>query len=170
MSGRERDQASFDTFFEEFINGNVFYGDYFEHLKAIWQCKDNINVFLTSYEEMKHDLRVVIRRLAQFLNIELNENLLERVITYSSFDYMKEHFHKAYSTQARIALADESSTLARPISKGNLEKFDKFELVRKGIVGNWSAVMSEEQSQHLDKIFVEKTKDMPGLDQFFLPQ
>jgi hypothetical protein len=170
MIDREPDKASFDTFFEEFISGNVFFGDYFEHLKAAWQRKDDVNVFLISYEEMKHDLPTVIRRLAQFLNIELNNTLLERVVTYSSFGYMKERYDKAYLAQARTTLADELSTLPRPISKKHLENSDKCELVRKGTVGSWTSEMSEEQSQRLDKIFVEKTKDMPGLDKFFLPQ
>jgi hypothetical protein len=61
----EPSKTSFDTSFEKFINGNTYYGDYFEYLKAIWQYKDNTNVIVMSYEEMKHDLCAVIRRLAR---------------------------------------------------------------------------------------------------------
>ncbi|CAF4350491.1 unnamed protein product, partial [Rotaria sordida] len=81
---------SFDTFFEAFINGNVPFGDYFEHLHSIWQHKNDVNVFLTSFEEIKRDLPGVIRRIAQFMNIELSDNLLEHIASYSSFNYMKE--------------------------------------------------------------------------------
>jgi hypothetical protein len=72
----EPSKASFDAFFEKFINGNTYYGDYFEYLKAIWQYKDNTNVIVMSYAEMKHDLCAVIQRLARahFLNIELTDN------------------------------------------------------------------------------------------------
>ncbi|CAF4158076.1 unnamed protein product [Rotaria sordida] len=76
-------QTLFDTFFEAFINGNVPSGDYFEHLHSTWQHKDDANVFLTSYEDMKRDLPEVIRRIAQFMNIELSNNLLEHIATYS---------------------------------------------------------------------------------------
>jgi hypothetical protein len=65
-------------------------------------------------------------------------------------------------------LADELSTIPCPVSKDALEICDKLDIVRKGKVGGWSSTMSEEQAQRLDKIFVEKTKDMPGLDKFFL--
>ena len=54
--GIQPDQTLFDGFFEAFINGNVYYGDYFEHLHSVWKRKDDANVFLTSYEEMKRDL------------------------------------------------------------------------------------------------------------------
>lgn len=45
---------------------------------------------------MKHDTRVVIRRLAQFLNIEVDDDLVKLIATYSSFSYMKERYGKAY--------------------------------------------------------------------------
>lgn len=169
MVDAEPDKTSFDAFFEAFLSGNIHFGNYFDHLHAIWQRKDNTNIFLTSYEEMKHDLGAVVRQLAQFLNIELNDNLYERILTYSSFDYMKERYDKAYLAQARILLANESSTNSCPINKTNLTNYNKLELVRKGTVGGWSSIMNEEQFKRLDKIFVEKTKDMVGLDKLFLP-
>jgi hypothetical protein len=169
MIDGQPDKASFDTFFEAFINGNMQYGDYFEHLHAVWQHKDDANVFLTSYEEMKHDIRAVIRPLAKFLNIELNTDLLERIVTYTSFEYMKERYDKACIAQAQIALANESPTAPWPTSKRLLQMRDKLLIVRKGVVNSWSSIMSEEQAQRLDKIFAEKTADMPGVDKLFLP-
>ncbi|CAF0908562.1 unnamed protein product [Rotaria sordida] len=164
----EPKQTLFDAFFEAFINGNVYFGDYFEHLRSVWQHKDDTNVFLTSYEEMKHDLPGVIRRVAHFMNIELSDSLLERTVTYSSFNYMKERFHKAYSTQARVALANEALDAPSPIDKTHLQMCDNCIVVREGVAGNWSSTMSEEQSQRLDKIFAEKTADMPGVHKLFL--
>ena len=101
-----QDNALFDEFFETFINGNLNFGSYFERSHAVWQHKDDPNVFITSYEQMKHDTRGVTRPLAQFLNIELDENLPERIATYSTFSHMKERFDKGYLAQAKIALAD----------------------------------------------------------------
>ncbi|CAF2840133.1 unnamed protein product [Rotaria sp. Silwood2] len=165
----QQEQTSFDNFFEAFINGNVYFGNYFEHLRSVWQHKNDTNVFLTSYEEMTRDLPSVIRKVAQFMNIELNDKLLEHIATYSSFSYMKERFHKAYSAQARVALADEALDAPWPIDKTNLQRCDHCIIVREGFTGNWSSTMSDEQSKRLDKIFVEKTADMPGVDKLFLP-
>ncbi|CAF3339875.1 unnamed protein product [Rotaria socialis] len=162
-------QTSFDAFFEAFINGNVHFGDYFEHLHSVWQHRENPNVFLTSYEEMKRDLPGVIRRVAQFMNIELTDHLLERIATYSSFNYMKERFQKAYATQANIALSNEAVGAPLPTDRNSLLMCDRCVLVREGTVGSWSATMREEQAQRLDKLFEEKTLDMPGVDKLFLP-
>ncbi|CAF2952070.1 unnamed protein product [Rotaria sp. Silwood2] len=163
------DQTSFDAFFEAFINGNVYSGDYFKHLHSVWQHKDDDNVLFTSYEEMKRDLSSVVRKVAQFMNIELTNNLLERISIFSSFNYMKERFNKAYSAQARISLANETLDAPWPLSRSHLQRCDRFQHVREGVVGNWSSTMNEKQSQRLDKVFAEKTRDMSGLDKLFLP-
>lgn len=86
--GAQPERASFDIFFEEFINGNVYFGDYFEHLRIVWRYRDKPNVFITSYEQMKQDATGVIQELARFLCIEMNNELLQRILNYSSFSYM----------------------------------------------------------------------------------
>ena len=80
---------------------------------------------------------------------------------------MKERFDKAYATQARIALADDSPDAPWPMDKENLQRSDRHMLVRKGVSGGWSSTMSEEQSQRLDKIFMEKTKNIPEIRKIF---
>lgn len=42
--------------------------------------------------------------------------------------------------------------------------------IRKGMVGDWSSDMTDEQSQRLDSITCEKTRDMVGLEDFWHPQ
>ncbi|CAF3200330.1 unnamed protein product [Rotaria sp. Silwood2] len=166
--GIPEDQKSFDVYFENFINGNIVYGNYFKNLAAVWQHRNDGNVFLTSFEEMKQNLSEVIRRLAQFMNIELKDNLLDHTMTYSSLSYMKERFDKAYRAQASIALAAEELDSAWPMDRINLEVTPSYVLVREGAVGKWSSIMSEEQAQRLDKIFAEKMVDMPGFEKFFI--
>lgn len=83
--------SRFDIFFELFINGQLPYIDYFDNLRLLWSHKDDNNVLLVAYEQMKQDLRGVTEKIAQFLNIDLTNDpqLLDRVQTYASFDYMK---------------------------------------------------------------------------------
>ena len=40
---------------------------------------------------MKKDLSTVIKKIASFLNIKADENLIKLVAERSSFEYMKEH-------------------------------------------------------------------------------
>lgn len=119
---------------------------------------------------MKQDLPSIITRLAQFLNIELDQDLMNRVLTCSSFQYMKERFHKMFVSQAHAALANEFPTAPLPVTKDYLKVCDNMEKVREGNTGGWSSIMSEEQAQRLDKIFSEKMKDTDGLETFFSTQ
>ncbi|CAF3261304.1 unnamed protein product [Rotaria socialis] len=160
-------QKDFDEFVEEFINGNVIYGSYFEHLRAVWQHKNDTNVFLTSYEEMIRDLPSVVRRLADFMNIELTDDLVERIVTYSSFNYMKERFDDTYEKQARIALADESVDAPWPMDKTSLEYIHYMRRVRQGGVGKWRSMMTDEQAERIDKSFAEKFPDMHEVQKLF---
>ncbi|CAF4051540.1 unnamed protein product [Rotaria sp. Silwood2] len=56
-------QIDFSTFFQLFINGQTPYIDYFDHLDSLWSHKDDENVLLVSYEQMKNDLRGVIDKV-----------------------------------------------------------------------------------------------------------
>lgn len=148
---------SFDVFFEMFINGQTSYINYFDHIRSLWSHKDDDNVLLISYEQMTNDLRGVIEKVARFLNIDLTADpqLLDRVETYASFDYMK----KNYDASRNAYLAQHGPPSEKPIN-----------FVRKGIVGDWSSNMTDEQSERLDKIISEKTRDMVGLETFWYPQ
>ncbi len=150
-------QLDFDMFFELFINGQTPYIDYFDHLRLLWSHKDDDNVLLVSYEQMKENLPTVIRKVAQFLDVDLtNDNqLLDRVETYASFDYMKKNFDSSRNTfLAQHGQATDHS----------------MHFIRKGIVGDWSSYMTDEQSQRLDAITIDKTHHMLGLEAFWQPQ
>lgn len=142
--GSVNHEITFDQFFNGFLSGKIGTVDYFDHLLSYWSHKDDSNVILVLYEEMKKDIRTVIHRLGKFLEIDLSEELLERIMTVSSFDYMK----KAEFNQ-KISRAHTTAT---------------FQFIRKGIVGDWQTTLSHEQSHRLDKRFHEKTKDIPQLN------
>jgi hypothetical protein len=146
----------FNRFFELFISGQTLYMDYFEHLRLAWSHKDDENVLLISYEQMKKDIHGIILKVAQFLDIDLtnNENLLNQVKEYSSFDYMKKNF---------------DSSLNDAFTQRGQPRKDSMKFIRKGLVGDWKSLMTEEQSQRLDAIIAEKTQHMKGLDEFWSP-
>jgi hypothetical protein len=167
MPGNNFENTPFEVFFESFVAGEVRYNGYFDHLRSVWKHKDDDNVFLTSYEHMKYNIRNVIRQVAGFINIELTDDVLEKIVLYSSFDYMKDHFSEAYTNQTLISLADESSNVPLPSNRQNLKKLDSRILVRKGEVGGWRSSLTEKQSQYIDQVFTEKTADLHGLNEFF---
>jgi hypothetical protein len=144
IKGRAPSDITFDELFDSFLAGKTCHADYFDHLLSCWSHKDDTNVLIVLYEDMKKDIRSVINRLASFLNIEMNEKLLESIVTVSSFDYMKK------------ARYNEKIVPAHSVAT--------FKFLRKGIVGDWQKVLSNEQSRLLDARFNEKTRDIQGLN------
>lgn len=135
---------TFDYVFEQFLAGQTAHADYFDYLLSYWEHRDDPNVLFILYEDMKANIRSTILRLANFLNIHINKNLLERTIFVTAFDYLKQ---KRYNEQ--IVRSDTTKS---------------FKFIRKGIVGDWQTVLSDEQSRRLDARFDEKTRDIPGLN------
>ncbi|CAF1423965.1 unnamed protein product [Adineta steineri] len=130
----------FDTYFDLFLGGQVTYGDYFDHLLQAWSRKNEPNILFVVYEDIKKDIRSVIRRVATFLDVELSDELIERIALVTSFDYMK---NAKYNE--------------RLSEKNHGHILQPRAVVRKGEIGDWRTLMSEEQSRRLDARFKEAT-------------
>uniref|UniRef100_A0A673LYQ5 Sulfotransferase n=1 Tax=Sinocyclocheilus rhinocerous TaxID=307959 RepID=A0A673LYQ5_9TELE len=79
----------FDTFFEKFMEGNVFGNCWFEHVKSWCSHKDEMNFLYITYEEMIKDLRSVVERITSFLARNLTSQQLNDVVEHSTFKNMK---------------------------------------------------------------------------------
>lgn len=80
---------------------------YFEHLLSWlvtcvahwlillrWQHRKDENVLLVHFEDMKSDLRSTVVRVAQFMNVEADDTLVDKVTELSSFDFMRKNNDK----------------------------------------------------------------------------
>ncbi|XP_023220896.1 sulfotransferase 1C3-like [Centruroides sculpturatus] len=89
-------ELSFQEFLEAFLQGNLPYGDYFDHLLGWYEHKNDSNVQFVTYEDLKKDIKGEILKIAKFMGEEYEKSIsndptiLENIIHYSSFDYMKE--------------------------------------------------------------------------------
>lgn len=122
--------GDFDDFFECFLNGNVDFGDYFEHVRGWWNRKNDTDVLWISYEEMSMDIHSVVRKIANFIGVELNDEDVSKVVQGASFKTMKEL---------------ESPALNR--KKNETSQF------RKGIVGDYANYCNEMQISRMKKRF-----------------
>ena len=76
-----------------FISGSKS-GRYWEHLRSWWpQRLEDHTLFLT-FDELKRDLDQSVRRIADFLGLQLNEEQMQRVIHQSSYAFMRDHSHQ----------------------------------------------------------------------------
>lgn len=64
---------------------------YWHHISSWWEQRDNKDVLLLCYEEMKADLVGTVKIVAQFMDIELDDELLDIVVRQSTKDFMLAH-------------------------------------------------------------------------------
>jgi len=74
--------------------GLYFGNDYFGILTSWYQHRNDPNVLWIHYEDLKHDLRFCIEKIAEFINIPLAKEELTRVHDFCTFAYMSKHDDK----------------------------------------------------------------------------
>ncbi|KAM4693518.1 sulfotransferase 6B1-like [Discoglossus pictus] len=122
--------SSWDTFFQDFISGNVVWGSYFDHAVAWNKHIDDEGVFIITFEQMKKDLEGAVKRIADFFGLPLNQEQIHQIADKGTFKSMKKK------------------------SKETHGQFGEF-LFRKGEVGDWKNYFTKAQSEEVDAKFKE---------------
>ena len=122
-------------FFRYFVQGKLYFGDYFDHVLSWWAHKDDDNVLFIKYEDMKKDLPAAVASIAKFIECDITDEVIAKVAAKTSFDVMKNDNTANYSW------------LAKDFEKG---------FMRKGEVGDWKNYFTPEQSAEMDKIYHER--------------
>lgn len=151
----------FDLFFDLFVRGKLMYNDFFDHLLSWYERRHDSNVIFLYYEKMKKDIRASIKDIAEFMGPEYAEmirdpKLLDDVVHYSGFDYMKKTTNELMASVFRKKFGAETDSAAKSDSPWVLKKVPV--MVRKGIVGDWKTSLSSEQNQILDELIEKRIK------------
>ncbi|MEM1168228.1 MAG: sulfotransferase domain-containing protein [Cyanobacteria bacterium P01_H01_bin.35] len=67
---------------------------FWENINSWWQVRNLSNILLVHYENLINRKSEEIIRIAKFLNQEINSSKVEMICQFSSFQYMKENWHK----------------------------------------------------------------------------
>lgn len=97
--------SSFKTFFEEAVlkgpdpssegpEGGMMTLWFYDFINSWWPLRNEENVLFLHYNDMKKDHAGSIRRIADHLGIEPTAEEWERILLYTSFEWMKEHSEK----------------------------------------------------------------------------
>ena len=133
-----------DTFLDCFIDGEVDFGDYFDHLVPWVEAAERPNVLLLTYENLRARPTEGVRSIAAFLGGEVaaaarDDAFVESVVAESGFDSMRR---------------DQSRwSSARPADAP---------FVRKGLVGGWRDSFSALQTRRLLDRFDRRTAATPA--------
>jgi aryl sulfotransferase len=118
--------ASIHQYFADWLerDGHPFW-PFWENIRSWWAIRALPNVLLLHFGELKADMPREIRRIAKFLDIEIDERSWPKIVEHCSFDYMKAH-------------ATQSVPMGGAFWDGGAETF-----VHKGTNGRWRDVLTE---------------------------
>ena len=126
------------TFWKKFIEGEVYYGNYFDHLLSWWPHRDDKNVLFIKYEDMKKDLPAAVSQVASFIGADISSDVIGKIADMTSFDKMKS------DNTANYSWYDQYKRKGAP------------DYLRRGIVGDWKNHLSQEQSAEMDAICAQR--------------
>lgn len=144
------DPGNFDDFFEtKFMNPKVkLMGGWFKYEQEFEQAEKNDTlgvIFTVHYESLKKNPLQETKRLAKFLNVDLNDENIEDIADKCSFKKLK---LASRTVKDNSLVADE--VLAR--------KMDQH-MYRKGEIGDWKNHFTVAMNEKFDAIFKEEMKD-----------
>ncbi|XP_053730203.1 sulfotransferase 6B1 [Synchiropus splendidus] len=119
---------TWDSFYSDFMSGDVPWGSYFHHAQAWNNQMDDPNVLFVTYEELKKNLTEGIGQISHFFGFGLTAEQVQKVSEDSTFSAMKKNAASTHHTMASV-------------------------IFRKGEVGDWKNHFSSEQKEKLDEVF-----------------
>lgn len=142
---------------DEFVTKLVIrQGAYWTHLMSWWPRRDDDDVLLMSFESMKHDHTGAIRRIATFIDIDLDDELLAITEEHSSLAFMLKHGDKFDD----LLMRQRSETLAGLPPGGDSAK------VRTGQVGEHKQHLSTETLAELDAVWQREVTEKVGFSDY----
>jgi aryl sulfotransferase len=109
-----------------------FVEEFWDHVQGWWNVRASPSVLFVHFNNLKADLEGEIRRIAEFLEIEVADEQWSAIVEHCSFDYMRREFKK-------IEL---------------LEKFFRHggeTFINKGTNGRWRDVLSAREIEQCDE-------------------
>jgi hypothetical protein len=126
-------------------------GDYWTHLKSWWLRRNDADVLFTAYEHMKKDSTGTIHKVAKFMDIALDDELLAIAEKHASLPFMQKHKDRF----------DDKLMRERSIAVTGLPADSESSKVRTGQVGESRKQLGADVAAELDQIWQERiTKEL----------
>lgn len=148
----EPGSVSIETFARKQYLRRGAHRDYWHHIASWWPQRHDPNVLLLSYEQMNRDLASTVRRIAAFVGIAVDDELLDIVLRQSSLEFMLAHKNRFDDRLMR----EHSERVAGLPSGSDSAK------VRKGKVGEHATELPADISAELDRVWREEIEPKFG--------
>jgi len=149
----EKGSIDIETFAKEhYIPGR----DVYKHITALWGQHQDENVLALCFEDMKRDLAGTVEKVAGFIGMPMDQELMDIVVKQSDIKFMQEHKDQFEDHLVRKA---RSGPMRLPLD-GQLNK------VRNGQVGDSNNALPDEIKQELDNIWQDEITSRTGLHSY----
>jgi hypothetical protein len=151
----EKGSISIEEFALSFYIGTDGRG-YWDHIKALWDHRNDQSVLPLCYENMKQDLSGTVEKVATFMEINLDGELKDIVVRQSDFKFMNEHNHKFDDHIVR----DTRNAVCNIPSDGTTSK------VKNGNVGESKNHISKEVMAEFERVWQEEITAATGVKSY----
>ena len=122
--------ADICVYFREWLERDGYpFWQFWENIRGWWEIRDLPNVMLLHFAELKADLPGSMRKIANFLDVEVRAEDWPELELYCTFDWMK-------------ANSDKTAPAGGVFWEGGSDTF-----INKGINGRWQDVLPPEDSK-----------------------
>ena len=134
----EKPPTAIKQYYHEWLDNNGHpWWPFWDNINSWWAVRELPNVHFVHFSNLKKDMAGEIRRIAEFLEIPIDETKWATILNHCSFDYMKEH-------------ATKSVPLGGAFWDGGAQTF-----IHKGINGRWRDVLSDDESIKYEQLAKE---------------
>jgi hypothetical protein len=130
--------------------------DVFKHVLGLWDRRQDADVLPMCYENIKADLPRAVEKVADFIDIPLDDELRAIVLRQSDIKFMQDHKDKF---EDNIIRKTRSAAMRLPVD-GRLNK------VRNGQVGDSKTAVPEEIKDELQSIWRTEITPKTGLNSY----
>ncbi|XP_041654929.1 cytosolic sulfotransferase 2-like [Cheilinus undulatus] len=141
MNKIQPEPGDWSSFLQDFMEGKVVFGSWYDHVKGWWEKKQtHSEILYLFYEDLIEDSGREIDRMCSFLGLSLSPEEKQSVITRAAFDSMKKNKMTNYSSV--------------PVLDHKVSPF-----MRKGKVGDWKNHFTVAQDERFNELYKQKMKD-----------
>jgi len=136
-----RNPPSVSAVYRSFLKGASLIGSWAVNAAGYWAQRHRPNVLVVSFASMKRDLEATVRRVAEFLEIRVSDEVIREVCRKSSFDHMK-------SIDERFAPFQGAPWRGKTF------------MMRSGEQGASSALLTPQQQREMDAVFTAELQKL----------
>ncbi|KAJ8309372.1 hypothetical protein KUTeg_014246 [Tegillarca granosa] len=135
--------GKWENYFNRFMEGLIDFGSWFDYMKY-WENVINDNsdlpIHVMYYEDLKQNGTEQIKKLADFLGVRYDDELIEAIHDMCSFNKMK---------------PDKDQIANKDIKNDESSSF-----YRKGVIGDWKNWFTVAQNEYFNKVYEETMKNI----------